>query len=204
MFRCKLPLPSLKWIWRHCTPSAFNLAKDLAKISFAFVLFHSLRKQSTFRDATTGIPAKWHLRLNRAQKFRTFDALLARAWWCFWLVSDLFHPIRSTTDLLVVMRHQYGVFALVSQTSFPEETSQWWRREISALFSVYLMSSTTLLEPGWDLRPLRSCLPFWSVGSVVNSYVTFRIFTIFLKSSISLLRFREDHTLNIVWLAPLK
>ena len=123
MFRCKLPLTSLKWIWRHCTPSAFTLAKDLAKISSAFVLFHSLRKQSTFGDATTGIPAKWHLRLNRAQKFRTFDALLARAWWCFWLVSDLFHPIRSTTDLLVVMRHQYGVSALVSQTSFREETS---------------------------------------------------------------------------------
>ena len=123
MFSCKLPLTSLKWIWRHCTPSAFTLAKDLAKISSAFVLSHSLRKQSTFGDATTGIPAKWHLRLNRAQKFRTFDALLARAWWCFWLVSDLFHPIRSTTDLLVVMRHQYGVFALVSQTSFPEETS---------------------------------------------------------------------------------
>ena len=89
-------------------------------------------------------------------------------------------------------------------SDFISRGNQCWRREISALFSVYIVSSTTLLKQGWDVRPLRSCLPFWSVGSVVNSYVTFRIFTIFLKSSISLLRFREDYTLNIVWLAPLK
>ena len=28
------------------------------------------------------------------------------------------HPIRSTTQIWVVTRHQYGIFALVPQTSF--------------------------------------------------------------------------------------
>ena len=34
-----------------------------------------------------------------------------------------FQPIRSTTQIWVVTRHQYGISALVSQTSFREETS---------------------------------------------------------------------------------
>ena len=32
-------------------------------------------------------------------------------------------PIRSTTQIWVVTRHQYGIFAVVSQTSFLGETS---------------------------------------------------------------------------------
>ena len=32
-------------------------------------------------------------------------------------------PIRSTTQIWVVMRHQYGISALVSQTSFRGQTS---------------------------------------------------------------------------------
>ena len=35
----------------------------------------------------------------------------------------LLHPIRSTTQIWVVTRHQYGISALVSQTSFHGETS---------------------------------------------------------------------------------
>ena len=34
-----------------------------------------------------------------------------------------FQPIRSTTQIWVVTRHQYGISALVSQTSFGGETS---------------------------------------------------------------------------------
>ena len=34
-----------------------------------------------------------------------------------------FHPIRSTTQIWVVWRHQYGISALVPQTSFRRETS---------------------------------------------------------------------------------
>ena len=42
-----------------------------------------------------------------------------------WLnpISHLAQPIRSTTQIGVVTRHQYGISALVSQTSFGGETS---------------------------------------------------------------------------------
>ena len=38
-------------------------------------------------------------------------------------VRNLIQPIRSTTQFWVVTRHQYGISALVSQTSFRGETS---------------------------------------------------------------------------------
>ena len=44
--------------------------------------------------------------------------------------------IRGTTEIWVVMRHQYGISALVSQTVI-SLGNQWWRREVSALFSGY-------------------------------------------------------------------
>ena len=42
-----------------------------------------------------------------------------------WLKQIFFatRPIRSTTQIWVVTRHQYGISALVSQTSFRGETS---------------------------------------------------------------------------------
>ena len=45
----------------------------------------------------------------------------ASDWSC--RVGNLIQPIRSTTQIWVVMRHQYGISALVSQTSFGWETS---------------------------------------------------------------------------------
>jgi len=45
----------------------------------------------------------------------------ASDWSC--RMGKLIHPIRSTTQILVVPRHQYGVSVLVSQTSFRGETS---------------------------------------------------------------------------------
>ena len=38
-------------------------------------------------------------------------------------VGNLIQPIRNTTQICVVMHHQYGISALVSQTSFGRETS---------------------------------------------------------------------------------
>ena len=38
-------------------------------------------------------------------------------------VGNLIQPIRSTTQIWVMTRHQYGISALVSQTSFGGETS---------------------------------------------------------------------------------
>ena len=84
---------------------------------FLFVL--SLRKQPAFRDATNGFPAK------RVQKFHTNDASL--------------NSIRSTTQIRVVTRRQYGISALIPQTLL--------RREIAkcclfsqAVFFFYILS----------------------------------------------------------------
>ena len=41
----------------------------------------------------------------------------------FYAGGNLLHPIRSTTHIQVVTRHQYGTSAVVSQTSFGGETS---------------------------------------------------------------------------------
>ena len=45
----------------------------------------------------------------------------ASEWSC--RVGNLIQPIRSTTQIWVVTRHQYGISALVSQTLFGGETS---------------------------------------------------------------------------------
>ena len=58
----------------------------------------------------------------QTQKFHTDDVLLSRSGWCFSLMKGNFHPIRSTTRMWVVTRHQHGICALVSLTSFRRKT----------------------------------------------------------------------------------
>ena len=48
--------------------------------------------------------------------------------------ADLLQPIRSTTQIWAVTRHQYGISASVLQTSI-WRGNRWWRREMSAVFS---------------------------------------------------------------------
>ena len=85
----------------------------------------SLRKLLTFRGTTNGFPAKWLLR-NKAGEIPY--------WWChypdlasvlYWQCRErnLLQPIRSTIQIWVVKRHQYGISALVPQTLFRGETS---------------------------------------------------------------------------------
>ena len=62
----------------------------------------------------------------QVQKFHTDDMSYpdlgsASDWSCY--VGNLLQPTRSTTQIWVVTRHQYGISALVPQTSFREETS---------------------------------------------------------------------------------
>ena len=64
---------------------------------------HSLWKQTTFPEAITGFPTKWHLRNECRNSMLT-------AW-----------PIRSNTQIWVVTCYQYGISAIVSQTTFCEE-----------------------------------------------------------------------------------
>ena len=54
-------------------------------------------------------------------KRRYQDLGSASDWSC--RVGNLIQPIRRTTQIWVVTRHQYGISALVSQTSFGGETS---------------------------------------------------------------------------------
>ena len=70
-------------------------------------------------------PAKWHLRnecRNSILMTRHYPDLgSASDWSC--RVGNLIQPIRSTTQIWVVTRHQCGISALVSKTSFGGETT---------------------------------------------------------------------------------
>ena len=72
-----------------------------------------------------GFPVKWCLRnehRNSIPMTRHYPDLgSATDWLC--RVGNLIQPIRSTTQIWVVMHHQYGISALISQTSFVGETS---------------------------------------------------------------------------------
>ena len=80
----------------------------------------SLRKQLTFRDVTTDLHAKRRLRYERSNSIlmTCFYPDLGSA--SEWLnqISHAARPIRITTQIWVVTRHQYGISAFVSQMSF--------------------------------------------------------------------------------------
>ena len=77
----------------------------------------SLRKQPTLGDATTSFPAKWRLRNECRNSIlmtryypdlgSAFDCRSSR-------VGNFIQPIRGTTQIWVVTRHQYGISVLVS------------------------------------------------------------------------------------------
>ena len=78
-----------------------------------------------FGDATNGFPAIRRLRIKRKNSIlmtRHHPDLGSASDWLN-QISHSVRPIRSTTQIWVVMRHQYGIFALVSQTPFGGETS---------------------------------------------------------------------------------
>ena len=80
--------------------------------------------KKTFGDSTTGFHTKWRLKQRRNSILITChypDRGSASDWSCW--VGKLIQPIRNTTQIWVVMRHQYGISALVSQTSFGRKTS---------------------------------------------------------------------------------
>ena len=71
---------------------------------------YSLRKQPTFRDAPTVFPAKWRLKNeSRNSILMTFHYpnLGGASDWSY-REGNLFQPIRSTTQIWVVTRYQYG------------------------------------------------------------------------------------------------
>ena len=69
--------------------------------------------------------AKWRLRNERRNCIlmtRHYRDLGSASGWLN-QISHAARPVRSTTQIWVVTRHQYGISALVSQTSFGRETS---------------------------------------------------------------------------------
>ena len=78
------------------------------------------RKQPTFHDATTGFPVKWRLRYEcRISILMTchYSDLGSTSGWLR-QISHLARPVRSTIQIWLVVRHQYGISAIISQTSF--------------------------------------------------------------------------------------
>ena len=80
------------------------------------------------------------------------------SWSC--CVGNLIQPIRSTTQISVVARHQHGISALVSQTSFGGEASDSVAKCMSAVFLSYLIKLFKLkvLSESQKLISLQSVL----------------------------------------------
>ena len=103
-----------------------------------------------------------------------------------WLkqISHAARPMKSTTQIWVMTRHQYGISALVTQTSFRKETSnQRWRRGMSAVFSGYpitkIVRFLVFLEGGKNSLNIKSqhghsyaCIMFTSNGNANLYHVT--------------------------------
>ena len=68
---------------------------------------------------------------------------LARSEISFWLVANLLYLIGSTTQIQEVTRHQYGISALVSQTSFRGETT-------GSVAKCRLFSQATMQQVSWN------------------------------------------------------
>ena len=139
LFLCRIDTDSLQ-VFGDCYPGTMFQENNEGKINFqrAFVQFpnnivlhyliiicSNLRKQPTFGDVTTDLPTKWRLiyeRRNFILMTRHYPDLGSASDWLN-QISHAARPIRSTTQIWVVTRHQYGISALVSQMSFSQATS---------------------------------------------------------------------------------
>ena len=96
--------------------------QDGSKSSRYVLYCLSLRKQLTFRYITTGFPAKWRLRnecrnsILLTRHYLYPDLSSASDWSC--RVGNLLQPIRSTPQIWVVTRHQYGISVEGNQAFF--------------------------------------------------------------------------------------
>ena len=99
----------------------------------------SLRKQPTFRDATTGFPARNNFWETTAEMFHYPDLGSDSDW--SKREGNLLQPIRSTTQIC----HQYGISAIVCQMSSrgnPDGEVPKWRLFVQtrAVHVVYLLT----------------------------------------------------------------
>ena len=83
---------------------------------------YSLRKQRSFRDVINGSQPNDDWGASAEIPYWIDDVSLTRPGWCSWLVKANFpRPIKTTTHIEVVTCCQYGISALLPQTSVHEE-----------------------------------------------------------------------------------
>ena len=87
------------------------------------LLPHGLKKEPTFSRRSHWFSSKITSAEWAQNPIMNDDVSLPTSGYCFWLDEANLQPLRSTTQICVVTRHQYGIFALVSQTSFRGQTS---------------------------------------------------------------------------------
>ena len=128
LFKISIQLIQVKILRNRLTPL------QTLESNPAHLHIFSLRKQPTFRDSTTGFPAKWHLRNERRNSIlmtRHYrDQISASDWLC--RERNLLQPIRSTTQTWVVTRHQFMEFCARYSDVISRER-QWKSREKPAV-----------------------------------------------------------------------
>ena len=104
-------------------------------------LYTCLRKQPTFGNTTTGFPAKWRLSNEHRNSILMMCHYPDLGSASDWLnqISHTARPIRSTTQIWVVTRHQYGISALITQTSFGGGTG-------GSIAKCWLFSQSTYIQ----------------------------------------------------------
>ena len=105
----------------------------------------------------------------RAQKFHIDDASLPRSGFtlCFWLAEANFQPKKSNTQINVETRHQYGILALVPQTSFCGEMVDGFAK--CRLFSQVNCKTNTYLVPLTQcFENVPSLLVSWGLWKISN------------------------------------
>ena len=98
----------------------------------------------------------------RAQKFHTDDASLPDLGSAFyWLkqISLAARPIKNTTQIWVVTRHQYGISALISRTSFRGKTV------VAGVAKCRLFSQASVFFGWYFSRLTRTLIPLGSLST---------------------------------------
>ena len=127
-----------------------------------------MRKQATFGDTTNGFPVKWRLRNEHRNSLLITlhypDLGSASDWSC--RMGKLIHPIRNTTQIWIVTRHQYAISVLVSQMSSCRET-------VGGIAKCHLFSQARVfmdshLKIKWNCHVKCKCYSFF-----INYYLLF-------------------------------
>ena len=93
----------------HGSVTTRNIRSPVLEFELPFII-----QQPTFCNATTGFPSTWRLRIEHRNSVLHVSTQI---WVVLWLVDNLLHPIiKSTAQIWVMLCHQYGIPALVSET----------------------------------------------------------------------------------------